>query len=888
MRAALLVMLVACSAPEAAKPAAPASPAPAPPTAAAAVADPAPPELRLPGDVKPLKYSLDLTIIPDQPQASGRVHIAATVVRPARVVWLNATDLTIDHAELGGKPARLIKGGDDFIGLTADRELPIGPLAIDVAFKASIDRERSRGMYSEREASDAYVYTFFESTDARRAFPCFDEPAYKVPWQLTLHAKADHVALGNAPVVRETAEPGGMKKVELAETKPLPSYLVAFVVGPFELIVGGTAGRIKTPIRFIVPKGRAGELGYAKQVTPKVLVALEDYFDMDYPYVKLDVAVVPRYWGTMEHPGLVAMGQPLTLIRRDQRTHDRERGYANIAAHELSHYWFGDVVTLAWWDDTWLNEALGEWCDMIITDAVEPSWRFRDERAPFAVSAMAGDEVLSSRAMHQPVTTNEGIQASFDNDTTYFKGSTVMRQIEHFVGEARWQAFIRSYIRTHQWASATEADFVGEMRAALGDEAANGFQQYVTQPGVPLAHVHADCKRTNQLLLDPMPRAFPAGVQGAADDQPVFTVPICVRYGDGQHSERACSSGAPIQTAYCPTWVISNDGGFGYYRSVVDPKLAKQLLAPSSRIAKIATPTRSEKLMMISDLGAMLKRDQLPLDQALPFVPMLYRDADPAIVMHADEVAAFAGDVPDDALYQRIRAWWVRVKVPLARALSWQPKPSDSLERHELRTRVLSIAAFDPALRAETIKLVDSWLVDRTGIADDLVGTALQVIAYNGDASHFDKILAAARQPRDRNEARRLLSALGGFTDAKLAARARELVYGTEIDLRESISIMYLQLGLREDRDAALESLEQHIDELLARMRSDEASWFLGSLAQAFCDPPHRDRVARLLVERAKKIDGAQVSVSRGLEQADQCIAEVAREMPALQRFFNH
>jgi len=887
-RLVVTLCLVGCSAP--------ATPVAAPPRAATAaeapskqpVIDPTPPAFRLPGDVKPESYGLELTILPASDHVDGVVRIAAIVVRSTTVVWLNARGLTVATATAGDQKLRVIAGGEQFVGLVAEHALPLGPVPITVAFRAPIDHERSQGIYAANEGAEPYAYTFFEPIDARRAFPCFDEPSYKVPWQLTLHVKQDHIARGNAAIVKETVETGGMKRVELAPTKPIPSYLVAFMVGPFDDIDDGVAGRVKTPIHFIVPKGRADELDYAKQITPKIVAALESYFDMDYPYGKLDVAVVPRYWGTMEHPGLVAMGQPLTLIRRDQRTHDRERGYANIAAHELSHYWFGDVVTLAWWDDTWLNEALGEWCDMIITDAVEPSWRFRDERAPFAVSAMAGDEVLSSRAMHQPVTTNEGIQASFDNDTTYFKGSTVMRQIEHFVGEARWQAFIRSYIRTHQWASATEADFVGEMRAALGDEAANGFQQYVTQPGVPLAHVHADCKRTNQLLLDPMPRAFPAGVQGAADDQPVFTVPICVRYGDGQHSERACSSGAPIQTAYCPTWVISNDGGFGYYRSVVDPKLAKQLLAPSSRIAKIATPTRSEKLMMISDLGAMLKRDQLPLDQALPFVPMLYRDADPAIVMHADEVAAFAGDVPDDALYQRIRAWWVRVKVPLARALSWQPKPSDSLERHELRTRVLSIAAFDPALRAETIKLVDSWLVDRTGIADDLVGTALQVIAYNGDASHFDKILAAARQPRDRNEARRLLSALGGFTDAKLAARARELVYGTEIDLRESISIMYLQLGLREDRDAALESLEQHIDELLARMRSDEASWFLGSLAQAFCDPPHRDRVARLLVERAKKIDGAQVSVSRGLEQADQCIAEVAREMPALQRFFNH
>jgi len=366
MRAALVVLFAACASPEAARPVPPASPAPAA-LAAAASLDPRPPAFRLPGDVKPERYALDLTIVPDQPTARGRIHIAAQVVTPARVVWLNATGLTISRAELAGAPARVIAGGDDFIGLTTDRELAPGALAIDVAFTAAIDREKSRGMYSEREGSDSYVYTFFEAIDARRAFPCFDEPGYKVPWQLTFHVKQGHVALGNAPVVHETAEPDGMTRVELAETKPLPSYLVAFVVGPFELVDGGTAGRSQTPIRFIIPNGRAGELGYAKDVTPKVVVALERYFDMAYPYGKLDVAVVPRVWGTMEHPGIVAMGQPLTLIRPDQETRGRKLDYAGILAHELSHYWFGDLVTMAWWDDTWLNEALGEWSDMNAT-----------------------------------------------------------------------------------------------------------------------------------------------------------------------------------------------------------------------------------------------------------------------------------------------------------------------------------------------------------------------------------------------------------------------------------------------------------------------------------------------------------------------------------------
>ena len=195
-------------------------------------ADPAPPALRLSDDVRPTRYALELTIVPEQTAFQGHVAIEATVAKSAKVVWLNATGLDITRASLSGREARVIKANDDFIGLTTDHELSEGPLIIDVAYTGTIDREKSRGIYAEQEGSDWYVYTFFESIDARRALPCFDQPDAKVPWQLTFHVKADHVALANAAVLSETPEANGMKTVVIAESKPMPSYLVAFVVGP--------------------------------------------------------------------------------------------------------------------------------------------------------------------------------------------------------------------------------------------------------------------------------------------------------------------------------------------------------------------------------------------------------------------------------------------------------------------------------------------------------------------------------------------------------------------------------------------------------------------------------------------------------------------------------
>jgi aminopeptidase N len=858
------------------------------PAAAKTVADPAPPALRLPGDVRPTKYAIDLTIVPDQPQATGRVSIDAEVVKPTRVVWLNATDLVIANATIGGRPARVIKGGEDFVGITTDAELAPGTTALSLEFTAPIDSSKSRGIYSEKEGAETYVYTFFEAIDARRAFPCFDEPAYKVPWQLTFHVKKDHVARANAAIVRETDEANGMKRVELAVSKPMPSYLVAFVVGPFDVVDGGVGGRIKTPINFIVPKGRAPELRWAKEVTPRVVAALEDYFDMDYQFGKLDVAVVPRYWGTMEHPGIVAMGQPLSLIRPEQETRARKERYANILAHELGHYWFGDLVTMAWWDGTWLNEALGEWMDMIITDNVEPKWRYRDSRVDISLAAMRADEALATQAMRQPVTTREGIGASFDNSITYYKGSSLFRMFEAYVGPDKWRDAMRAYMKKHAWGNATADDLLAVLADKLGAKTASAIETFLDQPGVPLIKAKLTCTgKTGKLALHQQ-RALAAGVNDTIPNR-TWSVPVCVRYGDAT-AQRACiqleSSDGELALDRCPTWFILNADATGYYRSSVDLATAKALLTPSSAIAKAAKPTAAEKMMLVSDLRWMINRDELSFDKLLELAPLIVTDPDEKVATWATQATSFRSAPLSDALYAKEKKFLAKTFGPRARQLGWTRAKSDSDERHELRQTLLeSVSADDPVLSKQAVALADKWLADRKGVEDDLVGTVLAATTAHGDQARFDKLLAAARSARDRTEQQRLLGALGGFRDPAVAAKALEIVRGTEFDLRDSQSILYAVLFRRETRALGTKFVTEQIDALLARMRDDEASWFLGALAAYPCTTDQRTALAELVAPRAAKYSGADIAVKRGLEQSQQCIDDAARQLPALQRF---
>ena len=301
--------------------------------------EPQPPALRLPDTVRPVHYALDLTLLPAKATYPGHVTIDVEVRAPVRQVWLHAQDLEVTQARVtvGGRTfdAKPVTASEGRLGLLLPEALPAGTAQLALDFTGKIDPERSQGIYVQAEGGEPYLYTFFEPIDARRAFPSFDEPTFKVPWRLRLTVKPGHVALANAAAVSREPVSGGLERVTFAESKPMPSYLVAFMVGPFDVVDAGTVGRRHVPLRFVVPKGRGEETRFAASVTPRIVTGLEDFFDQEYPYDKLEVAVVPRYWGTMEHPGLVALGQPLTLIRPGEETLARRRAYVTIANHEL-------------------------------------------------------------------------------------------------------------------------------------------------------------------------------------------------------------------------------------------------------------------------------------------------------------------------------------------------------------------------------------------------------------------------------------------------------------------------------------------------------------------------------------------------------------------------
>jgi hypothetical protein len=333
----------------------------------------------------------------------------------------------------------------------------------------------------------------------------------------------------------------------------------------------------------------------------------------------------------------------------------------------------------------------------------------------------------------------------------------------------------------------------------------------------------------------------------------------------------------------CPTWTILGADGAAYYRAAVDPAVATQLLTPGSAIAKVAKPSTAEKLLLVHNLRAAVDRDEVGIDKSLALTPLIARDADDKVA----RAALVASDLPtnglDDALYARFIRYFLATYRPLAMKLGWKRQPKDSDDRQELRKNVMGgVAYHDPALAKEATKLATAWLANRTSVDDDMVPGVLRAAAHRGDAALFDKILAAAKQPRDRNEQQRLLGALGAFTDPVLVNRALALVTSGEFDLRDALSIGYGFLYNRETRGIAIAFVETHLDEMLKHMREDESGWLLEALSTAACDQATVDRLSALVTPRAKTIGGAEAASQRGFELSRQCIANTQRMLPAL------
>lgn len=848
---------------------------------------------QLPEGVAPTRYTLALTVDPSQERFEGEARIALTTAAPTRQIWLHGNLLEVSSVtvEATGEPITGAWSQVDEEGLAEiqlDRTLPAGDSTLVVRYAAPFNRAL-RGLYSVEEGGAHYAFTQFEAISARLAFPCFDEPRFKTPFEVTLTVRADDVAAFNTPERDRMDAGSGMVRVRFAPTLPLPTYLVALAVGPLDVVehapLAATDVRQRPlPFRGLAARGKGAEMAFAMEHTGAIVEALERYFGIPYPYEKLDIVAVPDFAaGAMENAGLITFRDTLLLMGDDAPVW-QQRGYAYVMAHELAHQWFGNLVTLAWWDDIWLNEAFATWMGYKITDEVFP-----DHQADLAMlggvhSAMGTDSLVTARQVRQPIETSHDIRNAFDS-ITYRKGGGVLAMFERYLGADVFREGVRGYMRAHAHGTATYRDLLGALGEASGRDVQTPFSTFLFQAGLPFVQVAVDCEGDTPTVGLTQSRYLPVGSTGSSEQ--TWQIPVCVRYGlssDGDsEAKTACTLMTETQASLplegCPDWLMPNAGGEGYYRfAMASEDLAKLREQGFSHLEP------SEQMAYADALEGAFENASIDVpDMLAALAPLVRSDIRPVATTPMSTHRFLRERVVGEDAQARVTAASARLYAPMMRRLGWSARPGEDGETQMLRTEVIGHMAMfveDARVRRDAVRRANAYLgMGRGGdgeihpgaVNSNFVGIVLAVAVQEGDAAFFDALLARFETTADSLLRGQLLSALSRTRDPELAERARALALDERLRTNEVLTPLYGQLSMPETRDDAWEWVKTHFAALRDLLESNAGR--LPSLGSFFCSAEKADAVEAFFSEHIEALPGGPRNLATTLEGIRLCAA---------------
>ena len=868
----------------------------APPSPSVSAATNAP-QLKLPANVHAVDYDIHLKLVPGAETYSGEVVVNVTLDAPSDVIWLNGSaDLTLEKVTLnqanrpGRQPVQNLESRPDFIGFRFSDAVSAGRAELRIAYRGRLLRHEGVGLFTEHDGADDYIYTDFEPIDARRAFPCFDEPSQKVPVRFTLDVPAQHVAASNAPIESETPIEGGLKRVVFRRTPPLPTYLWALAVGPFGVVDAGRAGSKKIPLRILTLRGREAQARYAASVSASVVDALEKYTGVPFPYEKLDQIAVPNQQGAMENAGLITYGQRIILLGPESDTVASRRRFLRVCAHEIGHHWTGDLVTLRFWDDLWLNESFASFLDSKITEKLKPEWGERFDRIQRRQDAMEADSLLSARRIRQPIQSDDDIVNAFD-PITYAKGQSVLTMIESWLGEAVFQRGLTHYLTAHANQNATAEDFVAALvqeAEAQGkrDEAAalpKALSSFLDQPGVPVVSVALDCAKPAAPLRYRQRRYLPLGTEVSQDQALLYRMPLCLDTG-GPKRRCAMFEGAsgdvpgldPATNLCAPQSFVQVDpeetryARLHYEGPLFDKVLGRAFPTKPGEIAKLST---AQQLALLLDLGALLKSGDLRADQLLPVtaraatVPGRYVVSAAARIVHGMPELAPVESRPRFAHFVR------QTFGPRLESLGLRARPGEDEDASLLRATLLPIVLGDgdvTPLQKEAEKLLLGWLGDRKSLDADSANALAVAAPQHAGPALWEAIYQTLKKTTDRNLRGLLFDALGAFRDPALSQRGLLLLTSGEFETREAMRMLMGVASHVETRQVAYDFVKQNFQKLVDKLPRDAGSR-LSSVAAGFCDAAHRSDAESFFTGRSTRYIGGPRVLKQTLERIEQC-----------------
>jgi aminopeptidase N len=834
---------------------------------------------RLPKTVIPEHYALTLT--PDLKAATftGSETIDVTLTEPTDHITLNSAEIAFQSVTIAadGKQQTAAVSSDEAkeqTTFTVPTQMPAGKATIAIAYTGILN-DKLRGFYLSKTAKRNYAVTQFESTDARRAYPSFDEPAFKATYDVTLIVDSGDTGISNGPIISDTPGPGAGKHTLKFLTSPkMSTYLVAFLVGDFQCTEGESDG---VKIRGCATPDKVALTPYSVQVAKFVLHYYDEYFGIPYPLKKLDMIALPDFEaGAMENFGAITYRETAMLSDPKTASVSSQQNVAIDIAHEMAHQWFGDMVTMQWWDNTWLNEGFATWMENKPVAAMYPEWHMDQVVAANEQGTLGIDAQPTTHAIRAKAETREEIEQMFDG-ISYGKASDVLLAVENYLGPETFRKGVHAYLSAHKYSNATAEDFWNAQTETSGKPVDKIMDSLVAQPGEPLLTFGEPANGSvpvsqHRFFLSPSIEPDPSQK---------WTIPVCMKTGsDKQECEVLTPQDASLKAPSASIF-YANAGGKGYYRSAYPPSVYAALVANAETDL---SPT--ERISLAGDEWAQVRANKATVGDYLNLVAALKADPNSQVLETA------GGGI--NAIYERVAATeperaalaaWLRntygpeyAKIPPSSA-------SDSPNTREMRALffgALGYYAKDAAVLAQAREITEKFLADPASVDATLSQTALSIAARNGDAALFDRlqhVYETSTNPEIQEGALRLLAQ---FEDPALVQRS--LDYAATSKVRNQDALIQYAIGLQIDatRQQTWNYIKSHWDVLHTLLTPELGGILVGSTG-AFCSADTRDDVQSFFATH--KVPSADRALKHSIESINGCIELRKLQEPNLDRW---
>ena len=742
---------------------------------------------QLPRNVRPTNYDIEVVPHAEKMAFDGKVRINIDVLEPTDRIVLNAVDMSFANVRLGRangkdlKPSTSIDAAAQTATFAFDRPLPVGSYLLSMDYTGRIGTQ-ANGLfaldYATPEGKKRALYTQFENSDARKFVPSWDEPNYKATFNLVATVPASQMAVSNMPVAQNNDLPGGLRMVRFQTSPKMSTYLLFFGLGEFERATLMADGG--TEVGVITPKGKVDQAKLGLEASRATLKEYNEYFGVPYPLPKLDNIAAPgrsQFFSAMENWGAIFTFENTLLLDPSIATVGDQQRIFGVAAHEIAHQWFGDLVTMQWWDDLWLNEGFASWMADRTTDKLHPEWDPDRVGAVYTSrGAMGRDAIATTHPVVQHVATVEQASQAFDG-ITYGKGSAVINMLEDYIGADAWRDGVRNYMKKHAYSNTATDDLWAQMeKVAPGKQFVEVAHDFTLQPGVPLIKVDARCD-AGKTMVSLQQGEYTVDRPGK---QPLrWRVPVAVQAVGGKPVKVLVDGSASVELPGCGTPVLVNAGQKGYYRVQYAPAQFKALAGDFGKLPTV------DQLGVMMDVSALSSVGLQPVADSLDLTLKVPLDASPDVWQNvAGTLGGMVGVYGDDdnkAAAPAKRYALSRLS-PVFKALGWENRPNDSSTTRQLRAALISQLSGlgDKDVLAEARRRFAASATDPKALPADLRRTVLGVVAYNADAATWDKLHAMAKAETSSMIRDQYYGLLAAAKDKALAQRALDMALTDE------------------------------------------------------------------------------------------------------------